>query len=105
MAPTPIYVDLPPFDERSSATTISYFPAATGKSLGLATNLLAETDKALDDFARNNADTKANLKELIIRFFSNNQVNLCPVHLRHYSVGKVGTDLVASVFTFGCLQV
>ena len=30
---------------------------------------------------------------------------LCPVHLRHFSVGRVGTNSVASVFTFGCLQI
>ena len=30
---------------------------------------------------------------------------VCPVHLSHFSVGKGGKNSVASVFTFGCLQI
>ena len=72
MAPTPIFVDLPPYEGINK--TFNYNNENTkGKKGGL--ELLNVIETALQEFARNKSSIKTSLKDFLKSFFENDKVN------------------------------
>ena len=76
MAPTPIYVDLPPFD--GNIITKSYVPKMVASSTGIGSplELLNSVEWALNQFAKLNSSKTTSLKDFLMKFFNNEKVHL-----------------------------
>ena len=91
MAPTPIYVDLPPFD--GNIITKSYVPkmVASSASIGSPLELLNSVEWALNQFAKLNSSKTTSLKDFLMKFFNNEKVPIyvldCNMFLLHEPEG------------------
>ena len=68
MAPTPIFVDLPPFEEITKRAT------KKTKSTGPGLELLDDVELAMEAFAQKNSSLTTSLKDLLTNFFSEPKV-------------------------------
>ena len=72
MAPSPIYMDLPPLEG------LTYYKKNSGS------DLIKKIELALDEFAKTHSSDDAPLKDFLKSFFSNNKVTLL-VNFMHFS--------------------